>query len=263
MSVTPEDVRNKRFTPVRLREGYNMREVDQFLDQVEAELARLRGEPDQLGSAGDVTPARDPAALPGPRSSSRSGPSPDAEMSDAPRPGTGVASDDPLDLTALGPPSEPAPLTVSAAAGAAARLLEIAGRSADELVADAKAQAELILADARAEADRREAEAARRADQLESDARATADEIDSDVSARRSLLLGELERDRARLAQDVEELRTFERECRAGLRTYLATQLAQLNGAEPAAEPAPMPVPGQRPAEEGATPAGLASLLRE
>ncbi|MET0952672.1 MAG: DivIVA domain-containing protein, partial [Aeromicrobium sp.] len=41
MPLTPEDVRNKRFTPVRLREGYDMGEVDQFLDEVEAELERL------------------------------------------------------------------------------------------------------------------------------------------------------------------------------------------------------------------------------
>ena len=36
MPLTPEDVSNKRFTPVRLREGYDMGEVDQFLDEVEA-----------------------------------------------------------------------------------------------------------------------------------------------------------------------------------------------------------------------------------
>jgi DivIVA domain-containing protein len=71
MPLTAEDVRNKRFTPVRLREGYDMREVDQFLDEVEAELARLRGEPDQLGRRED-DPGPRPAALPGPRSSSRS-----------------------------------------------------------------------------------------------------------------------------------------------------------------------------------------------
>src|SRR5215212_107746 len=50
MPLTPEDVRNKRFTPVRLREGYDMGEVDQFLDEVEAELARLTKENDDLRS---------------------------------------------------------------------------------------------------------------------------------------------------------------------------------------------------------------------
>ena len=44
MPLTPEDVRNKRFTPVRLREGYDMGEVDQFLDEVESELERLAKE---------------------------------------------------------------------------------------------------------------------------------------------------------------------------------------------------------------------------
>ena len=48
MPLTPEDVSNKRFTPVRLREGYDMGEVDQFLDEVEAELARLTRENDDL-----------------------------------------------------------------------------------------------------------------------------------------------------------------------------------------------------------------------
>src|SRR5436189_5008083 len=48
MPLTPEDVSNKRFTPVRLREGYDMGEVDQFLDEVEGELARLTRENDDL-----------------------------------------------------------------------------------------------------------------------------------------------------------------------------------------------------------------------
>ena len=40
MPLTPEDVRNKQFTTVRLREGYDEDEVDAFLDEVEAELTR-------------------------------------------------------------------------------------------------------------------------------------------------------------------------------------------------------------------------------
>lgn len=44
MSLRPEDVRNQRFTPVRFRQGYDMDEVDHFLDRIEAELARLGAE---------------------------------------------------------------------------------------------------------------------------------------------------------------------------------------------------------------------------
>ena len=44
MAITPHDVKNKRFTPVRFREGYDMDEVDLFLDDVMAELERLAAE---------------------------------------------------------------------------------------------------------------------------------------------------------------------------------------------------------------------------
>jgi DivIVA domain-containing protein len=50
MPLTPDDVRNKRFTPVRLREGYDMAEVDAFLDEVEAELIRLAEEGERAPS---------------------------------------------------------------------------------------------------------------------------------------------------------------------------------------------------------------------
>jgi DivIVA domain-containing protein len=36
MALTPDDVRAKRFACTRLREGYDMGEVDDFLDEVEA-----------------------------------------------------------------------------------------------------------------------------------------------------------------------------------------------------------------------------------
>src|SRR5690625_33271 len=48
MPLTPEDVDNTRFTTVRLREGYDMQEVDLFLDEVQEELARLNRENDEL-----------------------------------------------------------------------------------------------------------------------------------------------------------------------------------------------------------------------
>jgi DivIVA domain-containing protein len=50
--LSPQDVRNKLFTPVRFKPGYDEDEVDAFLDEVEAELTRLAGEIDQLQSAG-------------------------------------------------------------------------------------------------------------------------------------------------------------------------------------------------------------------
>src|SRR4051795_8329083 len=57
MPLTPEDVSNKRFTTVRLREGYDMTEVDQFLDEIEAELRRVGSENSELRTkAGAAVP---------------------------------------------------------------------------------------------------------------------------------------------------------------------------------------------------------------
>ena len=44
MPLTPEDVANKQFTSTRLKPGYDETEVDEFLDEVEAELVRLTSE---------------------------------------------------------------------------------------------------------------------------------------------------------------------------------------------------------------------------
>ena len=52
MTLTPEAVRNKQFTTIRLREGYDMGEVDHFLDQVEQELQRLIDENETLRQQG-------------------------------------------------------------------------------------------------------------------------------------------------------------------------------------------------------------------
>ena len=48
MALTPEDVRNKQFSTVRFKEGYDLDEVDGFLDDVETELTRLLRENEEL-----------------------------------------------------------------------------------------------------------------------------------------------------------------------------------------------------------------------
>ena len=237
MPLTPEDVRNKRFTPVRLREGYDMGEVDQFLDEVEAELERLTaenndlraklsaassGEPDNVGS-------QPPVERPRPVEPPRPAPVAEAPQPPAPTPAPAVAA----------APAAPRTTTVAEASSAAARLLEIATRNADELVADAKDQADRILAEARTKSERMENEARAKADRLESDARTRAQKLDSETAERRQQLFGDLEKDRDRLAREVEHLRAFEREYRSRLKQYFQTQLAQLEGDETVAAPLP------------------------
>lgn len=241
MPLTPEDVSNKRFTPVRLREGYDMGEVDQFLDEVEAELARLTKENEDLRAkvssaqgGGSSAPAAQQAA-----------PTPDkkAEPETAPVPVVAAA------------PSETVRIeTVPQASNAAARLLEIATRNADELVEEAKNDADKIVGEARTKAERLDAESKVKADRLESDARTRSTMLDAETTERRKQLFGDLEKERDKLGVEVENLRSFEREYRSRLKSYFSQQLEALTGATEI----PAPTGDEQPA-----PKRLRSILGE
>jgi DivIVA domain-containing protein len=242
MPLTPEDVSNKRFTPVRLREGYDMGEVDQFLDEVEAELARLTKENDDLRSK--LSAAQSGAPVPAPA------PTPEPVVEKKPEP-------EPVPVPVAAPaPAAPAPVaaspmetirveTVPQASNAAARLLEIATRNADELVEDAKNEADKIISEARTKSERLDNESRTKADRLEADARTRAQMLDSETAERRRQMFGDLEKERDKLNGEVENLRSFEREYRSRLKSYFTQQLEALNaGAEPPAssgEDAPAP----------------------
>jgi DivIVA domain-containing protein len=249
MPLTPEDVSNKRFTPVRLREGYDMGEVDQFLDEVEAELARLTKENDDLR-------AKLAAAQTGGGSSFQDNP-PTAQtpavQEQAPEPEP--APEPVAEPVAAAPAAAPETIrveTVPEASNAAARLLEIATRNADELVEQAKDEADKIIGEARTKAERLESEAKVKADRLESDARTRAQMLDSETAERRQQMFGELERERDKLNSEVETLRAFEREYRSRLKSYFTQQLEALSG------------PGEAPAvseDQPPAPKRLRSIL--
>ena len=248
MPLTPEDVSNKRFTPVRLREGYDMGEVDQFLDEVEAELARLTKENDDLRSklAAAQSGAPAPAApAPQPVVEKRPEPEPEPEPTPVPTPAPVVAAS-PVETIRVE--------TVPQASNAAARLLEIATRNADELVEEAKNEADKIIAEARTKSERLDVESRTKADRLEADARTRAQMLDSETAERRRQMFGDLEKERDKLNSDVENLRSFEREYRSRLKSYFSQQLESLNtGSE-------TPAPG---GEDSPAPKRLRSILGE
>src|SRR3954451_2693399 len=218
MPLTPEDVSNKRFTPVRLREGYDMGEVDQFLDEVEAELERLNKENDDLRNK--LAAAQRGGAETG-------APAPQA-VEKAPEPAPVAPA--PAPVAAAAPAQEIKVTTVADASSAAAKLLEIATRNADELVTEAKDEADRIVGAARAKAERLEAEVKAKSDRLESDARTRAAMLDSETEARRKEIFGNLEKERDQLNSDIEGLRAFEREYRSRLKSYFTQQLETLDG---------------------------------
>ena len=254
MPLTPEDVSNKRFTPVRLREGYDMGEVDAFLDEVEAELERLLKENDDLrsklsatdgGTSAIAMPGKAPEKAPEktPEKTAETAPekAPDKAAEKAPE----KVEDKPADK-----PAEPKPVAAAASAteeikvytaaeasSAATRLLELATRNADEVVTEAIQEAEQIVGAARTEAERLEAETKSNADKLEQEARARAQNLDSEVEGKRREMLGDLEREKRRLDTEVEDLRGFEREYRSRLKSYFTEQLQALEGSGEGGQP--------------------------
>jgi TolA-binding protein len=77
-----------------------------------------------------------------------------------------------------------------------------------------------------------------RAETMEREARAKAAALDQDAERRHVEAMGSLEEKRSSLERKIEELRTFEREYRTRLRSYLESHLRDLDSrgsAEPAA----------------------------
>ena len=232
MPLTPEDVRNKRFTPVRLREGYDMGEVDQFLDEVEAELERLTVENDELrakvaaastGEATGLIPVRRRPRQPAVQAQPRAGARARARTGSRaePEPSVPSLSSVPTAATSTTP-------TMGDASVAAARLLEIASTNADQLMDQAKEEADRIVGEARAKAERITNEARGKADRLETDARIRAQKLDDETNERRQAAVATIERERYELQREIEHLRAYEREYRARLKNYFQSQLDQL-----------------------------------
>ncbi len=265
MPLTPEDVRNKRFTPVRLREGYDMGEVDQFLDEVEAELERLTVENEELRAKVAAASTGEPTGL----IPALSSPTPAAQTPPTP------AVQEPTQVTPPAPAPEPTPApaptpapvaaapepvrtptpTMGDASSAAARLLEIASTNADQLMDAAKEEADRIVGEARAKAERLTNEARGKADRLETDARIRAQKLDEETNERRTQAVATIERDRYEIQREVEHLRAYEREYRARLKNYFQSQLDQLAANESTSSSTPV----QAPAD--AAPRRLRSLL--
>jgi DivIVA domain-containing protein len=117
MALTPEDVRNKQFSTAK-RKGYEMDEVDSFLDQVELELGNLARENAEL--KGRVAAAEQAAAA--------------------------AAAAPPVVAAPVAPVAPPVPDVNEQAVA----MLALAQKTADEHKFRAKAEADALLASAHA-----------------------------------------------------------------------------------------------------------------
>ncbi|WP_371750528.1 DivIVA domain-containing protein [Streptomyces sp. NBC_01283] len=171
--MTPNDIRQRKFTTVLFRQGYDEKEVDAFLDDVEMEVGRLRRRIEELEFELVVTRQRDLNGINDLQSNAPTT-SPRSFHEDAAAQGEALSAEDCCSVS----------------------VLHLAQQTADQAIAEARADADRIIAEAESFADR-----------LRQDAHASAYAMERRASA----------------------LRGFERDCRSRLKTYLQSQLHQLD----------------------------------
>ncbi len=212
MPLTPEDVVNKRFQPTKFREGYDQDEVDDFLDEIVVELRRLGQENEDLRQRLLASESR---------------------IAELQRSGAGLADqlNNPTAESALSPIVSNAPSAFPEAtqdpstldSNNTNNLLQLARKLHEEHVRDGLAKRDALIAEGHATAARvvREAEAQQRAD------------------------MSRLEQEKALIEHSIQELRSFEREYRMKLKSYIESQLEELEHSD-----APTTNTGSTPAIE-------------
>jgi DivIVA domain-containing protein len=253
MTLTLDDVRKKRFRMAR-KSGYDVLEVDEFVDEVEESFAQLLEENRNLTKQIEAlklappVPARAPAPVtqaptvqpPAPRQPAPVQPSGSGTIVVT----TGKeASAAVVRLVELS--TEQAERQVEEATEDANRIREEANRTAHQLTNDARTRAERVQSEARVNAERLKAEALGRAEKL-----------DREIESRRGEMFGDLEKQRDDLTAAVGALRDFEAAYRANLTSHLRKQIETLESSR--AEPVEVPdvVHDQRPAEHSSNGTG-------
>ncbi|MEY4418159.1 MAG: hypothetical protein RIQ88_597 [Actinomycetota bacterium] len=205
MPLTPEDVVNKRFQPTKFREGYDQDEVDDFLDEVVVEMRRITSENEDLRQ-------RLLAA--------------DGRIAELQRSGAGLVEQ--VNQASASIPESTTPNTAFPEAvkdvsvfeaNNTNNLLQLARKLHEEHVKEGLQKRDSLIAEGHATAARivREAEAQHKAD------------------------MSRLEQEKALAENDVQRLRTFEKEYRAKLKSYIEGQLADLEATASSAKPTTAP----------------------
>ncbi|GAB2756843.1 DivIVA domain-containing protein [Salinifilum aidingensis] len=268
MGLTPADVHNVAFSkPPIGKRGYNEDEVDAFLDLVEAELARLveenndlRSQVEQLESQlqtaqSDLEEARNqaqtqaqPAAQPAPSSTAaataqeeprRLAPVPAEAPSGSNEQGGSGGDHHVQAAKVLGLAQEMADRLTGEAKTEADGMLSEARTKSEQLLSEARTKSESMVNDARSRAETLLNDARTQAETLEQQAREKASTLERDAQRKHAEVMGNITQEKNALEKKIETLRTFEREYRTRLQTYLESQLRELQdrgSAAPAAE---------------------------
>ena len=200
MALTPEDVVNKRFQPTKFREGYDQDEVDDFLDEVVVELRRLNQENEELRQRLVASETRITEVQSG--SSEAAAEPSQPQFAAAP--------------VVAAPPVAAAPAYPTAADQSALdtnntnNLLQLARKLHEEHVREGIEKRDALIAEGHA----------------------TAARVVGEAEETQRAQIAALEQQRVALEGRIEELRTFEREYRQKLKSYIEGQLRELDDSE-------------------------------
>jgi DivIVA domain-containing protein len=245
MPLMPADVHNVAFSKPPLgKRGYDEDEVDAFLDLVEAELTQfieenndLRNQVEQCdrqqrAASVDTGGALRPLKLPRPVLT----PVPPLMMEPiSPRGDHNVQA-----AKVLGLAQEMADRLTGEAKAEADGMLSEARTRSEQLLSDARAKADGMVNEARGRAEAMLHEARTRAETLERQSREKAASLERDEVGKRTEILAALSQEKSVLEKKIDELCAFEREYRTRWKTYLDSQLRELDGRESVAPADPM-----------------------
>jgi DivIVA domain-containing protein len=225
--LTADDVLNKKFQPTKFREGYDQDEVDDFLDEVVNTLRVVTGENEELKAklaaaerrVAELTREGGNGARTNDEAEQR-----EEEVAEAPaRPVPAAAPVQPAPVQAApvqAAPVQAAPAQPQAPAGggnepeSATGMLALAQRLHDEYVNNGREEGERIVSEAQAEGAR----------------------IIKEAEDQHNRTLTQLEQERSLLERKIDELRTFERDYRTRLKSYLESLLSNVESGAPKAE---------------------------
>ena len=193
MALTPEDVVNKRFQPTKFREGYDQDEVDDFLDEVVVELRRLNQENEELKQRLVSSDSRIA----------------ELQRNASSEPTQAIAAPAPAPVPVVAPVA-PQPVAASTdETESTNNLLQLARRLHEEHVREGVEKRDALIAEGHA----------------------TAARVVAEAEAKQRTQITALETERNTIERQIEELRSFERDYRAKLKSYIEGQLRDLDTA--------------------------------